>query len=125
MMRQIEEFENTILINKRKAVLGRNNTFIKVMLCCILIIVVRGDSLASKNPDSVLHKLGYSIIPTPQCADLTSNNIFIDDSWQLISEVGNDISVTEIAQYVEKFHGLKFKGNSSKKIILIIEPEIV
>jgi len=39
--------------------------------------------------------------------------------------VGNDIAVTELIQYVEKFHGLTFKGNGSKKIMLTIEPGAV
>ncbi|MEO9003193.1 MAG: beta-N-acetylhexosaminidase, partial [Ginsengibacter sp.] len=124
-MRQLTEFNNTALMHKRKDALRGNNTFIKVMLCLFLLIITRGDAAASKDPDSVLHKLGYSIIPTPQQADLTSNNILIDDSWQILSKVGDDISVTELIQYVEKFHGIPFKGKSSKKIILNIVPGVV
>lgn len=124
-MRQIKRFEKTVIKNERKVRFCAKIQFIKVMLCLILLILFKGSAIAAKDPDSLLHKLGYSIIPTPQWAELTSNNILIDESWQLISKVRDDISVTELIQYVEKFHGLTFKGNSSKKIILIVEPGAV
>jgi len=91
----------------------------------LLLIVVSGNAIASADPDSLLHTLGYSIIPTPQQVELTSNNILLDESWKIISNVGDDISVAQLIQYVKKFHRLKFNGSSSKKIILTIEPGIV
>ena len=96
-----------------------------MIFCIVLLILSRGNANATNDPDSVLQKLGYSIIPAPRVAKLTLGNILIDESWQLVSKVGDDISVRELNQYVEKFHGLIFKGNQSKKILLSVEEGIV
>ncbi|MEO5889511.1 MAG: beta-N-acetylhexosaminidase, partial [Ferruginibacter sp.] len=119
-MIQIKGVENAVVISKRTVCCK-----IRVMLSLILLILLKESAFAAKDPDSLLHHLGYSIIPTPQQAELTSNNIILDDSWQIVSKVGSDISLTELVQFVEKFHGFKFKGSGSKNIILAVEPGII
>jgi hypothetical protein len=119
-MRKINSYQNTLLLNKGKAPFYTIK-FSKLLLCFIFLILT-GDAIASKDPDSLFHTRGYSIIPTPQWAALSSGDVLIDDSWQMLSKVGDDISVTELTQYVEKFGGVKFKGNGSKKIVLAVEP---
>jgi hexosaminidase len=121
-MKKLKDYKNTFFLNKRKGGFFKKVKSNKVLLCLLLLILIRGNAIASKDPDSLFHTLGYSIIPTPQWASLSSDNIIIDDSWQLLPKVGDDISVTELIQYVEKFRGVRFKGNSSKKIILAVEP---
>lgn len=114
-----------MLINNRNIQLYCTNKLNKILGCFLIFIIVTANANAAKDPDSLLHKLGYSIIPTPQQADLTADNVLLDASWKIVSKVGDDISVTALIQYAGKFHHLKFNGNGSKQILLNIEPGIV
>ena len=99
----------------------------RITLLCIIILILysSGTTFGADDPNALLRSRGYSLIPAPQMVKLGERDIVIDGSWQILSQVGNNIAVIELIQSVQKLHRFKFNDNGSKKIILAVEPGTV
>ena len=101
-MKKIESF------GKRKVL----NPFLQIKfritdLCFILLLLFWSTAFGVDGPDAILHSRGYTLIPAPQQVNLGESDVVVDGSWQLLSQVGNDIAVKELIRSVELLHGLK------------------
>lgn len=92
------------------------------ILCIIIPMLFRGTASGADDPDALLRSRGFTLIPAPQWVKLGESDIVVDGSWQVLSQVGNDIAVTELIQAVEQLHRFKFNANGAKKIILAVKP---
>jgi hexosaminidase len=69
---------------------------------------------------------GFSLIPSPQHAELGETNIIVDNSWALVPLAGKDnMAVKRLIQGATELHGLAFQSADEKKIILSVKPGIV
>ncbi len=73
-----------------------------------------------------LRSMGYSLIPAPQKADLSGDEIRVDSTWKISSEVGdNHIAVRRLVDGARQLHGLVFSGGGAGEIVLKIVPGVV
>ena len=84
--------------------------FRTTIICFMVLLLFRGMVLGADDTNTLLRSRGYFIIPAPQWVQLGKNEIVVDRSWQLESQVGNDIAVTELVQTLEQLHGFKFEA---------------
>lgn len=65
---------------------------------------------------------GYSLIPSPQYAELGNKDIVINNSWVIDSKVAKDnIAYERLMDGASELHGLNFSNQGSKKIILDVK----
>ena len=95
--------------------------FKTTLLCVFMSLLFKGIVFGVDGPDDILHSRGYTLIPAPQQVNLGESDIVVDGSWQLLSQVGNDIAVKELIRSVGQLHGFKFNANGAKKIILAVK----
>lgn len=67
----------------------------------VILIFNRGIVLVNANPDPIIQKRIFYLIPAPQWGELSPDNIVIDNSWQLLSKIKNYISGKEIIPFSE------------------------
>ncbi len=66
-----------------------------------------------------LRSRGYSLIPAPQQVSLQDNDITLDCSWSISTELGDDaIAVRRLAEGAKELHELVFEGSGERKIVL-------
>lgn len=94
-------------------------------LCIIILMLFKGVVYASDDTDKQLHDRGYSLIPSPKQMELSAQDVIVDETWQVVSQVGEDFAAKELIQEVEKLHRLKFSKTGEKKIILSVKSGIV
>ena len=99
--------------------------FRTTILCVLILLLFRGLIMGADDTVALLRSRGYSIIPAPQWVELGKNDIEVNGSWQVVSQVGNDIAVSELVQTLEQLHGFKFEAAGAKKIILAVKPGTV
>ncbi|HQF11020.1 MAG TPA: beta-N-acetylhexosaminidase [Paludibacteraceae bacterium] len=99
----------------------------KYILISLLFIISfnQGIVSATDDTDMQLRDRGFSIIPRPQQVFLKPENVVVDETWQVISKVGDDIAVKELIKKTEELHSLKFSNNRTKQIILSVKAGIV
>ena len=59
---------------------------IPILLSLILFVV---NSTSGYELVSELRSMGYAIIPTPQKVELSGENIVIDSSWKIVTEIAD------------------------------------
>ncbi len=96
--------------------------FRTTIICFLILFLFRGMALGADDTNTLLRSRGYFIIPAPQWVQLGKNEIVVDKSWHLESQVENDIAVTELVQTLEQLHGFKFEATGTQKIILAVKP---
>lgn len=102
----------------------KNKKNILIILLCITTLN-QGIVAAINDTDKQLSSRGFTIIPLPQEVFLKPDNVILDEAWQVVSKVGNDIAVKELIKKTEELHNLKFSNNGTKQIILSVKADIV
>jgi hexosaminidase len=97
------------------------NSYKKMVLPAIFFMLIPCFIFGAADPDSLLRSRGFTIIPAPQQVELSGKDVVINDSWQVVSEIGDDIAVMELTESVSKSYGLKFTPGASNRIILDVK----
>ena len=100
----------------------------KAMTSFVLLLIIcswSSGALADANPDSLLRSRGYSVIPAPQQVVIENQDLILSGTWKVISKVGEDLSVTELKEGMNKLPGLSTGDNGAKVVILQVVPGTV
>lgn len=98
----------------------------KQNLIVLFIILFLLNTLTSVAFVNDLRTNGYSLIPAPQTAELSGNNIILNNNWSIKADISEDnMALIRLQQGMKEFYGLEFTSETSNKIILEVKKGIV
>ena len=106
------------------------STLRNIIMLALLFLVLAPVSMASANPGppflNPLRARGFTLIPSPQQVELSTENVVIDETWSVdMKGAVKNMALTRMIRGSEDLHKLTFSKTGNKKIILTVKPGTV